>query len=74
MDTEKFLLTALSVLSVVAIIGWVSGEYLLVTKIVAIAGTGFFVSAYLNGRENRGKEGDKTLSPEESARASSVPH
>lgn len=63
MDTEKFLLTALSVLSVVAIIGWVSGEYLWVTKIVAIAGTGFFVSAYLNGRKNRVKEGDKTLSP-----------
>ena len=41
MDTEKFLLTALSVLSVVAIIGWVSGEYLWATKIVAIAGTGF---------------------------------
>ena len=74
MDTEKFLLTALSVLSVVAIIGWVSGEYLWATKIVAIAGPGFFVSTYLNGRKNRGREGDKTLSREESALAGSVPH
>lgn len=74
MDTEKFLLTALSVLSVVAIIGWVSGEYLWVTKIVAIAGTGFFVSAYLNGRKTESKRATKHSPPEESDLASSASH
>lgn len=47
MNKEKFLLSALAVISVVAVIGWISGESLWAVKIAAIVGIGCLLSVLL---------------------------
>ncbi|KAA8719879.1 hypothetical protein [Corynebacterium spheniscorum] len=47
MNKEKFLLSALAVISVVAVIGWISGESLWAVKIAVIVGIGCLLSVLL---------------------------
>lgn len=47
MNKEKFLLSALAVISVVAVIGWISGEALWAVKIATIVGIGCLLSVLL---------------------------
>lgn len=51
MNNKGFLITAIGVLSIVGLIGWISGEYLWAIKIVTIAGFGFLVSAVITDRK-----------------------
>ncbi|OFT67242.1 hypothetical protein [Corynebacterium sp. HMSC05D03] len=47
MDIEKFLITAVGVLSVVCLIGWLMADYEWATKTTTITGFGFLISALL---------------------------
>lgn len=74
MNKEKFLISALTVVSVVAAIGWISNEALWAVKIATIVGIGCLVSVLLtpksrnlrNEKSRRSQEGatEGELSPE----------
>ncbi|OFN78448.1 MULTISPECIES: hypothetical protein [unclassified Corynebacterium] len=48
MDIEKFLMTAVGVLSVISLAGWLFADYEWSTRATTVMGFGFLVSALLN--------------------------
>lgn len=53
MEYRTFLMWALVVLVAVAYYGWFAGDSAWAVKLIAVAGSGFLVSAVLSERRNR---------------------
>lgn len=66
MNKEKFLVSALAVISVVAVIGWISGESLWAVKIAAIVGIGCLLSVLLT-RKGKDLPNEERSSSQEGA-------
>lgn len=66
MNKEKFLLSALAVISLVAVIGWISGESLWAVKIATIVGIGCLPSVLL-ARKGKDLPNEERSSSQEGA-------
>ncbi|MFH6890744.1 hypothetical protein [Corynebacterium aurimucosum] len=64
MDIEKFLITAVGVLSVVSLAGWLFADYEWSTRATTVMGFGFLISALINKRGHDKAAGHRRVTEE----------
>ncbi|MDK6814253.1 hypothetical protein QP363_09620 [Corynebacterium sp. UMB6689] len=64
MDIEKFLITAVGVLSVVSLAGWLFADYEWSTRATTVMGFGFLISALINKRGQDKAAGHRRVTEE----------